>query len=38
VQSARRVWLIWRYDREYRQVPDMFGDAEELSVFVITAY
>jgi hypothetical protein len=36
--SGRRIWVIWRYDREDAEVPDVFGDVEESPVFVITAY
>ena len=38
VPSGRRIWVIWRYDREDEQVPDVFGEVEEAPVFVITAY
>ena len=38
VPSGRRIWVIWRYDREDEQVPDVFGEVDEASVFVITAY
>ena len=38
VPSGRRFWVIWRYDREDEQVPDVFGEVDEASVFVITAY
>jgi hypothetical protein len=36
--SGRRVWVIWRYDREDDGVPDVFGELEEAAIFVITAY
>jgi hypothetical protein len=36
--SGRRIWVIWRYDREDDPIPDVFGDVEELPIFVITAY
>ena len=36
VPSGRRIWVIWRYDRE--AVPDVWEDLEEPPVFVITAY
>lgn len=36
--SGRRIWVIWRYDREDDEVPDVFGDLVELPIFVITAY
>lgn len=36
--SGRRIWVIWRYDRENDDIPDVFGDLVELPIFVITAY
>ena len=36
--SGRRIWVIWRYDREDDEVPDIFGDLDEPPIFVITAY
>jgi hypothetical protein len=36
--SGRRIWVIWRYDREDEEVPDIFGDIVERQIFVITAY
>ena len=27
VPSGRRVWIVWRYDRE-EEVPDVFGEFE----------
>jgi len=38
VPSGRRTWVIWRYDREDEQVPDVFEEVEESPIFVITAY
>jgi hypothetical protein len=38
VPSGRRIWVIWRYDREEDQVPDVFAELEDAAVFVITAY
>ena len=38
VPSGRRIWVIRRYDRDDEQVPDVFGEVDEVSVFVITAY
>jgi hypothetical protein len=38
VPSGRRVWVIWRYDREEDEVPDVFGEVEDSPIFVITAY
>ena len=36
--SGRRIWVIWRYDDEGVETPDIFGDLGELPIFVITAY
>lgn len=36
--SGRRIWVIWRYDREDDEIPDVFGELGETPVFVITAY
>jgi hypothetical protein len=36
--SGRRLWVIWRYDREEDQPPDAIADWEETPIFVITAY
>ena len=36
--SGRGIWVIWRYDREDDEVPDIFGELGEPPVFVITAY
>jgi len=30
--------MIWRYNREDDEIPDVFGDLDELPIFVITAY
>ena len=38
VPSGRRIWAIWRFDRDDEQVPDVFGEVEESPIFVITAY
>ena len=35
---GRRIWVIWRYDREQGDVPDVFGDIPDVPIFVITAY
>ena len=37
-KSGRRIWVIWRYDREVDEVPDVFGELGDPSIFVITAY
>jgi hypothetical protein len=36
--SGRRIWVIWRYDREDDEIPDVFGDTSDAAIFVITAY
>ena len=36
--SGRRIWVIWRYDREDDEIPDVFTDLGEVPIFVITAY
>lgn len=36
--SGRRIWVIWRYDREDDEIPDIFGELDEALIFVITAY
>jgi len=36
--SGRRIWVIWRYDNEDDEIPDVFGELGEVSIFVITAY
>jgi hypothetical protein len=36
--SGRRIWVIWRYDREADEIPDVFGELGELPILVITAY
>ena len=38
VPSGRRVWVIWRYDRDPDEMPDVFGDLPDAPIFVITAY
>ena len=36
--TGRRIWVIWRYDREYDDIPNAFGEAPEAPIFVVTAY
>ena len=36
--SGRRIWVIWRYDRDDDELPDVFAELEDAPVFVITAY
>ena len=38
VPSGRRIWVIWRYDEEGDDVPDVFGELGAAPIFVITAY
>lgn len=38
VPSGRRVWVIWRYDRDTDEIPDVFGEVEVAPIFVVTAY
>ncbi len=36
--SGRRIWVIWRYDKEDAEGPDVFEELGEVPIFVITAY
>ena len=36
--SGRWIWVIWRYDREDDEIPNVFGELGEVPIFVITAY
>lgn len=36
--SGRRIRVIWRYDRDDDEIPDVFGELGETPIFVITAY
>lgn len=36
--SGRRIWVIWRYDREDEVIPDVFGELDNEPIFVIAAY
>jgi len=36
--SGGRIWVIWRYDLEDDEIPDIFGELSEAPIFVITAY
>ena len=38
IPSGRLIWVIWRYDRENDEIPDVFGELGEVPIFVITAY
>ena len=36
--SGRKILVIWRYDRDDEEIPDVFGQLNEPPLFVITAY
>lgn len=36
--SGRRIWVIWRYDREQGDQFDVIDDLVPPPIFVITAY
>jgi hypothetical protein len=39
--SGRRIWVIWRYDRDDDDVPDILSELDapgDVPIFVITAY
>lgn len=36
--SGRRIWVIWRFDRDDDEIPDVFEEIADLPIFVITAY
>jgi hypothetical protein len=38
IPSGRRIWVIWRYDREADEVPDILSELDDVPIFVITAY
>lgn len=38
VPSGRRIWVIWRYDRDREEAPDVLAEPSEAPIFVITAY
>ena len=38
IPSGRRIWVIWRYDREEDDIPNVFDEFDDPSIFVITAY
>ena len=38
VPSGRRIWVVWRYDRDHDDIPDVFGEVEDAPIFVVTAY
>jgi hypothetical protein len=30
--------MVWRYDRDHEEIPDVFGEVEDAPIFVVTAY
>jgi hypothetical protein len=38
IPSGRRIWVIWRYDRDDDALPDALGELADAEIFVITAY
>ena len=38
IPSGRRIWVIWRFDREVDDVFDIFDELDDVLIFVITAY
>ena len=36
--SGRQIRVIWRFDREDDEIPDIFGEVDDPPIFVITAY
>jgi len=38
IPSGRRIWVIWRFDREDEEIPNIFGEVDDAAIFVITAY
>jgi len=38
IPSGRRIWVIWRYDRDNDEIPNVFGEVDDPPIFVITAY
>lgn len=30
--------MIWRYDREHDELPNVFGEVDDAPIFVVTAY
>jgi hypothetical protein len=37
IPSGRRIWVIWRHDRQDEEIPDVFGELGDAPIFVITA-
>lgn len=38
ISSGRKVWVIWRYDKQDEEILDIFDEMEAIPIFVITAY
>jgi hypothetical protein len=36
--SGRRILVVWRYDTQDSDIPDIMGDLPDPAIFVITAY
>jgi hypothetical protein len=36
--AGKRIWVVWRYDRDDESIPDVFGEMPDPPIFVITAY
>jgi hypothetical protein len=36
-EPSGRIWVIWRYDRDPDEVPDMFGEIEDAPIFFVTS-
>lgn len=36
--AGRRIRVIWRYDQEDDKIPDVFGELDEVPIFVIISY
>lgn len=36
--AGKRIWVVWRYDRDDELISDVFGDVPDPPIFVITAY
>jgi len=36
--SGRRIWVIWRYDRDDESAMDILSELDDTPIFVITAY
>lgn len=36
--AGRKIWIIWRYDREHEPALDVLEAMGDIPIFVITAY